>query len=146
MAVQPIPPGSSTVTPYLCVSDVGQLIEFLQRTFDAKEQYRTTLPNGAIMHAQVKIAESSVMMGQVPQDYKAMVGMLYVYVTDVDAVYGRAMEAGATSIAGPADQFYGDRVAAVKDPSGNQWWIATHIEDVPNDEIARRAAANRPAK
>ena len=146
MAVKPIPDGHSTVIPYLCVSDVASLIEFLKKTFDAKEMYRTTLPNGTIMHAHVHIGESSVMMGQAPPDYKTTQGMLYVYVTDVDAVYRRALEAGATSVADLVDQFYGDRVGAVKDPSGNQWWIATHKEDVPEDELARRAMAARGKK
>ena len=147
MAVKPIPDGHSTVIPYLCVPDVAGLIAFLQKTFDAKEMYRTTLPDGGIMHAHVHIGSSSVMMGQTPPDYKATQGMLYVYVTDVDAVYRRALEAGATSMAEPDDdQFYGDRVAAVKDLAGNQWWIATRKEEVPEDEIVRRAMARAEAQ
>jgi uncharacterized glyoxalase superfamily protein PhnB len=146
MAVKPIPDGHSTVIPYLCVPDVAGLIAFLQKTFDAKEVYRTTLPDGGIMHAHVHIGSSSVMMGQTPPDYKATQGMLYVYVTDVDAVYRRALDAGATSMAQPDDQFYGDRVAAVKDLAGNQWWIATRKEEVPEEEIVRRAMAARGHK
>jgi PhnB protein len=146
MAVKPIPDKHSTVIPHLVVSDVVRLIEFLQRAFDAKEFHRSTFPGGTVMHAHVHIGESSVMMGQAPPNHPLMPAVLYVYVTDVDAVYRRALAAGATSIAEPANQFYGDRVGAVKDPSGNQWWIATHVEDVSDEEIVRRATAARGGK
>jgi uncharacterized glyoxalase superfamily protein PhnB len=143
MPVKPKPDGTSTVTPYLLTSNVGKLIEFLQMVFDAKEAYRMTMPDGAIMHAQVHIGESSIMMGMAPPGHDVISAMLYVYVPDVDAAYRRAINAGATSVRGLTDEFYGDRVGAVKDTDGNQWYIATHKEDVPTDELAKRAAAAR---
>jgi PhnB protein len=98
-------------------------------------------PDGTIMHAEVKIGDSIVMMGEARGDCKPMPGSLYVYVNDADATYRRALQAGATSMMEPGDQFYGDRTAGVKDPSGNQWTIATHREDVPPEELRRRAEA-----
>ena len=98
-------------------------------------------PDGTIMHAEVRIGDSLVMMGEPMGDGQPLFGSLYLYVHDVDAVYKRALQAGATSTSEPADQFYGDRSAGIKDPVGNQWWIATHKEDLPPEEIARRAAA-----
>ena len=143
MPVKPKPDGTSTVTPYLLTSNVARLIEFLRKVFDAKEAYRMTMPNGSIMHAQVHVGESSIMMGMAPPGHDAIAAMLYVYVSDVDATYQRALDAGAKSVRGLTDEFYGDRVGAVKDADGNQWYIATHKEDVPNDELAKRAAAAR---
>lgn len=93
------------------------------------------------MHAEVKIGDSVIMMGEPMGDFKPMPGSIYLYVKDTDATYRKAIQAGAVSIMEPADQFYGDRSAGVKDPLGNFWWIATHIEDVPPEELARRAAA-----
>jgi PhnB protein len=82
------------------------------------------------------------MMGEARDEWPAMPGSLYLYVPDTDAVYKRAMEAGGKSLMEPADQFYGDRNAGVVDPSGNYWWIATHVEDVPPEEMEKRAAAH----
>jgi PhnB protein len=81
------------------------------------------------------------MMGESSDKFPAMPAAIYLYVPDVDAVYKRALAAGAASTMEPANQFYGDRNAGVKDPSGNLWWIATHVEDVPREEMAKRAAA-----
>lgn len=141
MAVKPIPEGYHTVTPYLVVPGVAKLIDFLEQAFGAQEKERHARPDGAIMHAEVKIGDSIVMMGEPMGEFKAIPAALYLYVEDVDAVYKRALEAGATSVMEPADQFYGDRNGGVKDPAGNLWWIATHIEDVSPEELARRAAA-----
>ena len=141
MAVKPIPDGYHSVTPYLSVPGVGKLLDFLQQAFEAQELHRMPRPNGTIMHAEVRIGDSRVMMGEPMGDAQPMFGSLYLYVHDVDAVYKRALQAGATSTSEPADQFYGDRSAGIKDPVGNQWWIATHKEDVPPEEIARRAEA-----
>ncbi len=93
------------------------------------------------MHAQVKIGDSFVMMGEPMGEFQPMPASIYLYVEDTDATYQRALEAGATSIMEPADQFYGDRNAGVKDPFGNLWWIGTHIEDVSPEEIEKRAKA-----
>ena len=141
MAVKPIPDGYHSVTPYLVVPGVARLIEFLKQAFGAIETERHARPDGAIMHAEVRIGDSVVMMGEPSGPYPAMPACVYLYVSDADATYKRAIEAGATSLMEPADQFYGDRHGGVKDPSGNTWWIATHQEDVSPEEMARRAKA-----
>ena len=140
MAVKPIPDGFHTVTPYLLIEGVAKLIEFLKSAFDAEETEKLSMPDGTIGHAQVRIGDSIVMMGEARGDWKPMPGSIYRYVPDTDATYRQALEAGATSIMEPADQFYGDRNAGVKDPIGNVWWIATHKEDVSPEELERRAA------
>ena len=142
MAVKLVPDGLHTVTPYLVVPGVAQLIDFMKQVFDATEIRRMALPDGTVMHAEVRIGDSALMMGQAPGGYQALTASLYVYVKDTDAVYQRAIAAGATSLMAPADQFYGDRNAGVKDASGNTWWIATHLEDVSPEELARRAEAH----
>jgi len=141
MAVKPIPDGFHSVTPFLTVPGVAKLLDFLKQAFEAQELHRMPRPDGTIMHAEVRIGDSLVMMGEPMGSSQPMFGSLYLYVHDVDAVYQRALQAGATSTSEPADQFYGDRSAGIKDPVGNQWWIATHKEDVPLEEIARRAKA-----
>lgn len=142
MTVKPIPEGYHTVTPYLVVPGVAKLIDFLKQAFGAEEKERHARPDGGIMHAEVKIGNSIVMMGEPQGEFKSMPmpSMLYVYVNDVDDAYKRALQAGATSVMAPADQFYGDRNGGVKDAAGNLWWIATHIEDVSPEELAKRAA------
>ena len=146
MAVNPVPDGFHTVTPYLVVSGAARLIEFLERAFDGKATVCSTKPDGTIGHAEVRIGDSAIMMGEACGEWKALPCAIYLYVPDTDAVYRRALEAGATSIMEPADQFYGDRNAGVKDPCGNLWWIATHIEDVSPEELKRRAAAHAQAR
>jgi uncharacterized glyoxalase superfamily protein PhnB len=141
MAVKPIPEGYHTVTPYLIVPGVPKLIDFLKAAFGAEETHRMAGPDGTVMHAQVRIGDSVVMMAEAAGPWKPMPAGIYLYVEDTDATYRRALEAGATSLMEPADQFYGDRSAGVKDPSGNSWWIATHKEDVPPEELRRRHEA-----
>src|SRR5947209_17715381 len=138
MAVKPIPDGYQTVIPYLIVPDPAATIEFLARTFGATERERMSDDSGAVRHAEVKIGDSVVRLGGARGDWPPMPCMNYVYVPDTDLAYARALEAGATSVMPPADQFYGDRNAGVKAPDGNLWWIATHVEDVPPDEMKRR--------
>lgn len=139
MTVHYIPERSPTVTPYLAVKGVPALIDFLKAVFDAKEIDRILKPDGSVMNAAVEIGNSRLMMGD-PGDRPPETAMLYVYVPDCDAVYAKALAAGATSLMAPMNMFYGDRSGAVQDPSGNKWWIATHKEDVPVEEIQRRAA------
>jgi PhnB protein len=139
MAVKPIPDGYHAVTPYLVVEGTNKLIDFLKQAFDAQETFRMPKPDGTIMHAEVKIGDSIVMMGEASGQWKATPSKIYLYVNDVDATYKRALQAGATSITEPADQFYGDRHGGVQDPAGNTWWIATHKEDVPPEELKKRA-------
>jgi PhnB protein len=141
MAVKAIPDGYHAVTPYLVIKGAAKLIDFLKQAFDAQETFRMPAPDGAIMHAEVKIGDSIVMIGEASEQRKPMPGAIYLYVSDADAVYKRALQAGATSIMEPKDQFYGDRLGEVKDPSGNTWWIATHKEDVPPEELKKRAEA-----
>jgi uncharacterized glyoxalase superfamily protein PhnB len=141
MNVRPIPDGYHTVTPYLVVRDAASLITFLQQAFKASEIERMESPDGGITHAEVRIGDSVVMMGESNEEVPPMQAMLHLYLENADVAYQRAVEAGATSLREPEDQFYGDRTAAVKDAFGNQWWLATHIEDVPPEEIRRRANA-----
>ena len=142
MAVKPIPDGFHTVTPYLLASGVPKLLDFLKNAFDAEVTECMDAPDGTVMHAAVKIGDSFVMMGDPRGTSEPSHASLYLYVPDTDAVYKQAIEAGGTSVMEPADQFYGDRNAGVKDPVGNTWWIATHIEDVPPDELRKRGAAH----
>jgi uncharacterized glyoxalase superfamily protein PhnB len=139
MAVKPIPEGYHSVTPYLTVKGVDRLIEFLKQTFGAEEKERHLRPDGSIMHAEVKIGDSIIMMGEANEQWAPRTSCLYLYVEDTDATYKRALQLGATPVMEPADQFYGDRNAGVTDPSGNLWWIATHVEDVSAEEMEKRA-------
>jgi uncharacterized glyoxalase superfamily protein PhnB len=145
MAVSPIPAGFHSITPYLVVPGIAKLVEFLKQAFGAEETHPImTRPDGTVMHAEMRIGDSRLMMGEPMGNFQAMPCMLYLYVPDVDAIYRRALAAGAVSLQEPADQFYGDRNAGVRDPSGNLWWIGTHKEDVPPEELRRRAQAAKP--
>lgn len=141
MGVKPIPEGYHTVTPYLAVPEVDQLIDFIQAVFPADVTERLARPDGTVYHAEVRIGDSVLMMGEPDEDTQRTPGTLYVYVDDTDATYQRALDAGATSVMEPTDMFYGDRNAGVRDEFGNQWWIATHVEDVPPEEMQKRAEA-----
>ena len=140
MAVKPVPDGYHTITPYLSVDGAAKLIEFLKQAFDAasKEMRR---PDGKIADAEVQIGDSKVMVADAPEPSKSMPGVIYMYVEDVDTVY-RTIAAGGTSISEPTTQFYGDCHGGVKDPVGNMWGIATHVEDVSSEELQRRADAH----
>ena len=137
--VKPIPDGYRTVTPYLVVRDVPRLIDFLEQAFGATELMRSLRPDGSVMHAEVAIGDSRVMMGEVSGSMPPMPGCVHLYVVDTDALYHLALQAGATSMREPTNQFYGDRMAGVQDPVGNQWWIATRVENVSPIEVALRA-------
>jgi len=141
MAGRFIPEGHNSVSPYLIVPGAGKLIDFAKATFDAKELHRSARPDGTVQHAEVRIGDSIVMIAEATPDFRPTPGVIHVYVNDVDATYKRALQAGATSMREPAHQFYGDRNAGVKDAFGNQWWIATHTEDVSPEEMARREKA-----
>jgi uncharacterized glyoxalase superfamily protein PhnB len=141
--VSPIPEGYPAVSPYLIAKDAAALLEFMEKAFDAKETFRMDAPDGSVSHAEVRIGDSVVMVGEAGAAWPARPSAINLYVPDVDATYRAAVAAGATSKDEPADQFYGDRRATVVDPAGNQWFIATHVEDVPPDEMKRRAAAAR---
>jgi PhnB protein len=140
---KPIPQGYHTATPYLAVRGVPKLMTFLKQAFYAEERERMTAPDGRVSHAEMKIGDSIIMMGEPTGESKSMPGMIYLYLEDTDAAYKRALQAGASSLREPTDMFYGDRNAAVTDPVGNQWWIATHVEDVPPEEMQRRMKAQQ---
>jgi uncharacterized glyoxalase superfamily protein PhnB len=106
------------------------VINFLKRAFGAREIAKYASPDGVVHHAEIRVGDSVVEMGEAHGKYEPMPAMFYLYVPDCDAVYRRALAAGATSIAEPTDHPYGDRSGAVKDAFGNQWWIATHVKDV----------------
>jgi uncharacterized glyoxalase superfamily protein PhnB len=142
MAVKPVPDGFHTVTPYLTVRGAPKVIEFLKKAFGAELSHEPIKrPDGSIMHAQVKIGDSRVMIAEENEMAKATASSLYLYVPNVDSVYQLAVKAGGTTVMEPMDMFYGDRSGGVKDPSGNSWFIATHREDVAPQELAKRADA-----
>ncbi len=137
--VLPIPKGFHTVTPYITVHGAAELINFVKKAFDAKVAEIHTTPDGIARHALVKIGDSMVMIAESNEGAPPPESIhLYLYVKDTDKYYRQAMAAGATSLMAPADQFYGDRNAGVKDASGCSWWIATHIEDMSKKELDRR--------
>ncbi len=141
MAVNPIPAGYHTVTPYLFVEGADILLEFVQEAFDAEEILRIPRADGSVMHAEVRIGDSPVMVADPTGPAAAfgpMPASIYLYVTDCDAVYQRAIQAGGTSVMEVRDiPFNGERYGGVRDPTGNIWWIATHVRDVSLEESAR---------
>lgn len=122
--------GAPDVQPYLHPLRAEPVLNFLKRAFGAEELGRHATPDGVIHHVTVKIGDSYMEMGEAHGKYQPIQSMFYLYVPDVDDVYARALQAGGTSISAPADQPYGDRNAGVKDPFGNEWYIATHVKDV----------------
>ncbi len=141
MAVKKIPDGYKTVTPYLVVPDATKLLDFVKAAFGAKELMRFAGPDGRVTHAEVMIGDSHVMMGSSPTPGSETKAMLHLYVDDCDAWFKRAVAAGAKVEREPADQFYGDRTGGVLDPFGNFWYMATHVEDVSEEEMKRRMSA-----
>jgi len=125
-----VPKGLHNVNPYLHPLRAEPVINFLKRAFSAQELAKYASPDGVVHHAEIRVGTSVVEMGEAHGPYQPMASMFYLYVPDCDAVYQRALAAGATSLSEPADQPYGDRQAGVKDAFGNQWYIATHIKDV----------------
>ena len=138
--ITPIPPGYHSLTSYLMLSNVDGFLEFLRKAFDAQIIRRMPGPDGSTAHAEVRMGDSHLMVGDPMGQHPARPDTLYFYVPKVDAVYQQALDAGATSTMEPADMFYGDRNAGVQDAWGNMWWIATHIEDVSDIEMERRNA------
>ncbi|HVP37755.1 MAG TPA: VOC family protein [Candidatus Saccharimonadales bacterium] len=144
MPIRKISDGHCTVTPYLIVGGVARLLEFLGRAFEAREVLRLPRPDGSIMHAEVTIGGARVMMGEPTAEFGPMPASVYLGVPDCDSAFRRAVEAGGTPVMEPADQPHaGQRYGGVKDPSGNIWWVATHIEDLSVEEQVRRAKARR---
>ena len=146
--VKPIPDGYTAVTPYLTVQNAASAIDFYKKAFGAEEALRMNTPDGKVMHAEMRIGGAVIMLHDEMPEWKALspqtigdtASRIMLYVNDVDAVFRRAVEAGATATMEVADQFYGDRCGSLKDPFGHKWTVATHIEDVSDDEVRRRAA------
>src|SRR5258707_7850350 len=140
MAAKPVPDGYHTVTPYLTVRGASKVIGFLIQAFGAKLSHEPVKrPDGSIMHAQVQIGDSLVMIADESEMAKATPSSLYLYVPNVDSVYQQAVKAGGSPVMEPMDMFYANRGGSGKDPSGNSWFIATHKEDVAPQELAKRA-------
>ena len=137
MAVSPIPEGYHTVTPYISVKSAPQLIEFLKKAFGAEEVSRHAMPDGRVMNAVVRIGDSILWLDDAPPERQPKIAQFYVYVSDVDSTYAGAMSAGGSSVETPADVFYGDRRAGVRDSFGNTWWIATRMKDPTPEDIKR---------
>ena len=124
-----------TITPYLLVDGADDLIAFMQDAFGAELQARHLRPDGKVMHAQIRVGDSRIEMGDANDQFKAFPVALHVYIDDVDGVYARALAAGATTTHPLTDQPYGDREAGVKDRWGNVWYLATHQENVTEEEL-----------
>jgi uncharacterized glyoxalase superfamily protein PhnB len=138
MAVKPVPDGFRTVTPYMMSGDPDRLIAFLKDAFQAEVLYLMRQGDGKVLHAQVRIIDSMIMIGGADSHWPAEASSLYLYVEDSDRIFASAVAAGAQVIMPVADQIYGDRMGGVKDPTGNTWWISTHTEEVSEEEMARR--------
>ena len=149
MSSSKIPAGYHTVTPSLIVRDASAAIDFYKRAFGAEEIDRMVGPDGKIMHAEIRIGDSRIMLGEENEQWGARSplltngnpGSLHIYVEDADASFDRALKAGAKALRPVEDQFYGDRSGQLEDPFGHRWSVASHVEDVPPDEMAKRAAA-----
>ena len=144
-----IPEGYPRVTPYLIVDGAAEAIDFYGSVLGAKERMRMDGPEGRIGHAELEIGDSLVMLADEhpeigangPRSVGGTPVSLHVYVEDVDAAFARAVEAGAKELQPIEDKFYGDRQGSFEDPFGHHWHVSTHIEDVPPDEMAKRAEA-----
>lgn len=145
MTVPPIPPGYPVLTPYLSVPDPASAIAFYGAAFGARERMRLMMPDGSIGHAEIDIGDSVLMlggpwpqMGFAPPGGGTVPVMLHLYVADADAVFARAVAAGALALAPVETKFYGDRSGSLRDPFGHRWTVSTHVEDVSTEEAQRR--------
>jgi PhnB protein len=149
MPVKPIPEGYHSITPYLIIRGAAEAIEFYKKSFGATELFRFPGPDGKIGHAEIRIGNSPIMIADEfadmgyngPQSLGGSPVSIMLYVDDVDAVFKRAVEAGATVKEALQDKFYGDRMGTLTDPFGHRWHVATHKEDVSMEEMQRRAKA-----
>lgn len=144
--VPPVPPGYHTVTPYITVTDSSEAIDFYKRALGAEEIFRMNGPGGKVMHAEIKIGDSVVMLSdewpnsgvKAPVNAGCATASLMVYLPDVDASFERAINAGAKSTMAVQDMFWGDRAGQITDPYGHKWMLSTHIEDVAPADMERR--------
>jgi len=149
MTTQPIPEGYRTLTTYLTIENAAEAIDYYKDVFGAKERIRMEAPDGKIGHAELEIGDSLLMLSDAfpgatsrpPTELGGTTAGAFMYVEDVDGVVKRAVESGATITMDIADQFWGDRFGTITDPFGHSWSIATHVEDVPPEEMAERAKA-----
>jgi len=152
--VNPIPEGFHTLTPHLVVRDAGRAIDFYKKAFSAEEDYRMPGPEGKVMHAQLKIGNSLLMLceefpnmgAKSPQALGGSPISLHIYTQDADAAIAKAASAGATVTMAAQDMFWGDRYGRVKDPFGHEWSIATRKENLTPQQIRERAATAMPGK
>ncbi len=133
------PAGYHSVTPSLSLRDPKRFLDFARRAFGAEVPVEMNMPDGSLMHAEVKIGDSNIMVGSVMPNSPEALGSLYLYLEDVDAIYQRALAAGATSVSAPENMFWGDRSATVTDPAGNSWMISTVVEQLTPDEMRKRS-------
>ena len=138
--VKPIPEGMSAVTPFIMVKNVDKTIEFCQKAFDAQIRGIVKNADGTVMHCQLTIGGAALMFGEQMDGYPAHPGCTYLYLSDPDAAFKKAIANGGIVLYEPKDEFYGDRCGGLRDGQGNVWFTAKHIEDVAPDEINRRAA------
>jgi PhnB protein len=147
---KPIPDGHRTVTPYLTVQGAAKAIEFYKRAFGAHDEGRMDSPDGKrVIHAEIRIGDSMVMLSdefpgmgaRSPQALGGTTASIFLYVPDVDAAFKRAVDAGAKAVMPPTDMFWGDRFGKLVDPFGHEWAMATHQEDLSDEEIRKRGAA-----
>ena len=138
MPTRPIRDGFHAITPYLFAQGASQLIEFISAAFGGEVTFRKARPDGAIMHAEMRIGDSMLMVAEPTEQFGPMPTSIYLYVTDCDAVYRSALDSGGVSVFPIMTLPSGERYGGVKDPCGNIWWIATHVEDVLPDEEERR--------
>jgi PhnB protein len=152
--VKPVPAGYHALTPYIAVKGASDAIAFYKKAFGAEELFRMPMPDGRVGHAELQIGDSRFMLAdempergdaitRSPHALGGVTAGLCLYVPDVDALFGRALAAGAKERRPLKDQFYGDRSAVVEDPFGHLWTLATHVEDVSPEELKRRMAAER---
>jgi PhnB protein len=132
------PSGYHTVTPYVVTTNARQFVDYATAAFGATESDFVTDDNGRVIHAEIRIGDSAIMLTEGNESYTPSTAGFYLYVPDTDAVYAQAIAAGGVSTMEPADQFYGDRSGGVKDPLGNYWWIATRVETLTAEEIEQR--------
>src|SRR6185369_1567267 len=136
-----VPDGYHSVNPHLTVANGAAMIDFLKRAFNAVERVRMPRPDGTLLHAEVFIGDSIVMIGEPRGQWTPRPCVLYLYVPDIDAIYKQAVAAGGKPVVEPATMFYGDRHACVRDPAGNDWWIATRVANPTHAEMQAGAAA-----
>ncbi len=147
--VKPVPDGYHALTPYLIVNGASRAMDFYARAFGAKETFHMPGEGGKIAHAEMRVGDSVLMLADenpargthAPGPDGAAAASVFLYVPDVDTVFGKATAAGAKTLAAPADMFWGDRYGKLRDPFGHEWSVATHVEDVTPEEMQKRMAA-----